>query len=143
MLLFLLLLLLLLLLLVWELLNMNLALKLFENASKSFCNWSQSTWSGVGALTKRLFKSVKANDEFPFKIIGSCSFEWEDVIGDCPSLLQATKDSISIIGWRWNISDWQSFVFSMFDWSLPNLRKRLLSKIVLNLIYLHCNKFLA
>lgn len=89
---------------------MNLALKLFENTSKSFCNWSQSTWSGVGIkegpLPQRLFKSVEINDEFPFKIIGSCSFKWEDNMGDCPSLLQTNKDSVDIIWWRWNISDW-------------------------------------
>ena len=58
-LLFLLLLLALLLLLFgWELLNMNLALNLFENASKSFCNWSQLTWSGVGIKEDPLARTV-------------------------------------------------------------------------------------
>lgn len=70
---------------------MNLPLTLFENASKFLCNWSQSTWREVsikkGPLAQRLFKLVETNDDFPFKNVhlGSCSFEWEDVMGYGPS----------------------------------------------------------
>ena len=108
-----------------ELLNMNLALTLFENSSKSFCNWWQFIWSGVGIkegpLAKTLIKLVKTSNEFPFKITGLCSFEWKDFMGDCPSF----------------------FVFLMFNWSFLNLCKRLFSKMVLNVVDLHHNRFLT